>query len=551
MQEITRIHLAGTPYNVELPAKKELETYIEAITRSLHADADTMREIELRMSELLQERGVKQDGVIGKEDVSFLQKQLGQPSDFADETEGENAHDTPKTSTDIPKKRLMRDPSNAMIGGVCSGVAAYFGRDVVWVRIATAVLVLLTSGFMIPLYIILWIVMPEAKSAADRLEMTGSPVTLSAIKSTAQDVVVKGEPVLVKILRSIVGSVFAAGALAAMTAVVAVVAIMTGYRHDLMIRENMNWLPISIGLMSIAGLMLSVLFGLIAYLCFRVKAGRSLVIALVLTTLLGAVSFATGAAYTVTNIDDFRHRINAADKTVAYDTKGVLDANVKKIQVTLPQTDIRYVVTSGNPEMRDGYKTILQTKPELQLRRDGDTLVITGDQAITLPCSTMFIAANCAGSTKIFIYGPVLDAVKVDQASFAYQTDAQDALKLDADGDGFISLKSTSKIGVLDASIRSDVVFDARDASIGAANVQIQNQPQITFYKLDKLVLQSDGTCSADNGKTAEINAPMTGDVTYNGEQKTNNFSFECTAVRIKTPADATSLYREDGSFRG
>ena len=55
MNEITRIHLAATPYNIELSAKKELEIYLQSIEKSLKADAETMREIESRIVELLTE----------------------------------------------------------------------------------------------------------------------------------------------------------------------------------------------------------------------------------------------------------------------------------------------------------------------------------------------------------------------------------------------------------------------------------------------------------------------------------------------------------------
>ena len=52
MKEITRIHLAALPYNIEVAAKKELEKYLHAIESSLGADSDAMREIESRITEI-------------------------------------------------------------------------------------------------------------------------------------------------------------------------------------------------------------------------------------------------------------------------------------------------------------------------------------------------------------------------------------------------------------------------------------------------------------------------------------------------------------------
>lgn len=58
------------------------------------------------------------------------------------------------------QKKLVRDPNNKMIAGVCSGIAEYFGWDPTWVRAAFGVSLLFGgTGFFI--YIVLWIVMPE------------------------------------------------------------------------------------------------------------------------------------------------------------------------------------------------------------------------------------------------------------------------------------------------------------------------------------------------------------------------------------------------------
>jgi len=69
MKEITRIHLAKTPFSVEVDAKKSLEQYLDSIQKNMHAEPEAMREIEARMVELLAERGVSKDGVISYDDV--------------------------------------------------------------------------------------------------------------------------------------------------------------------------------------------------------------------------------------------------------------------------------------------------------------------------------------------------------------------------------------------------------------------------------------------------------------------------------------------------
>ncbi|MGH8159442.1 MAG: PspC domain-containing protein [Rhodanobacter sp.] len=58
-------------------------------------------------------------------------------------------------------KRLCRSRSNRTLAGVCGGIAEYYGWDPTLVRVAWIVLTLL-GGSGILLYLIMWLVMPEA-----------------------------------------------------------------------------------------------------------------------------------------------------------------------------------------------------------------------------------------------------------------------------------------------------------------------------------------------------------------------------------------------------
>ena len=89
-------------------------------------------------------------------------------------------------STDLEEpeagKKMFRDPEHKVIGGVSGGIAAYFGIDIVAVRLLFIVFTIFFGiGFIV--YIVLWIALPEAKSLTDRMEMQGEPVTLSNIES--------------------------------------------------------------------------------------------------------------------------------------------------------------------------------------------------------------------------------------------------------------------------------------------------------------------------------------------------------------------------------
>ncbi len=79
-------------------------------------------------------------------------------------------------------KKMYRNPDDKVLGGVASGVAMYFGIDVVIVRLLFVVL-LFFGGTGLILYIILWIILPEARTITDKMEMQGEPVTLKNIES--------------------------------------------------------------------------------------------------------------------------------------------------------------------------------------------------------------------------------------------------------------------------------------------------------------------------------------------------------------------------------
>src|SRR5205085_2356838 len=95
------------------------------------------------------------------------------------------------TSGEKARRRLYRNPDEKALGGVCSGLAAYFDIDVVWVRLAMFLLVFF-GGISIWVYIILWIIIPEAKTTAEKFAMRGESANINSIfrsfKEEAEDV---------------------------------------------------------------------------------------------------------------------------------------------------------------------------------------------------------------------------------------------------------------------------------------------------------------------------------------------------------------------------
>lgn len=183
MKEITRIHLAKVAYDIELDAKRELERYLNAL--HTHTDEEVMNDIEARMVELLGERGIAAGGVVTTDDIDDLKTHLGEPKDFADDS---NAEDQSSVNEAIPgeDKRLYRDMDNALLGGVCAGLAAYFGIEPVLVRIVFIGLALASFGWIFLIYPIMWFIVPPATTASQKLTMKGKPVTAASIKEFSE-----------------------------------------------------------------------------------------------------------------------------------------------------------------------------------------------------------------------------------------------------------------------------------------------------------------------------------------------------------------------------
>ena len=83
-------------------------------------------------------------------------------------------------------KKLFRDNDSKAVGGVSAGLANYFALDVVWIRVAFVIaLFVFGTGFW--LYIILWIIVPKAISASDKLMMKGKAVDIHSIQQQVME----------------------------------------------------------------------------------------------------------------------------------------------------------------------------------------------------------------------------------------------------------------------------------------------------------------------------------------------------------------------------
>ena len=201
MRKTLNINLGGLAFIIDENAFELLHNYLEALKRKFNNEAERaeiMNDIEARIAEMLNQRLEKSKEVIGVDDVQFVTDAMGKPEDIAgEETEEggatttgstQSATTTSSAATAPVKKRLFRDPDDAKVGGVISGLCHYFGiADPVWMRIAALILIFFTSGTILLVYILLLVIIPKAQTAAEKLQMKGEPVNINTIEKEIKE----------------------------------------------------------------------------------------------------------------------------------------------------------------------------------------------------------------------------------------------------------------------------------------------------------------------------------------------------------------------------
>jgi phage shock protein PspC (stress-responsive transcriptional regulator) len=212
MHKTVSASIGSSLFTVEESAYASLDAYLSSIRSHFGASAESdeiVSDIESRIAEEFSEALGTKRKVVLKDDVDAVIARMGTVEDFR-KFDGESAAAAHHGTAD-GKLRLYRDADDQMIGGVCSGIAKYFGIDPLIVRIAF-LLSLLIGGFGIIVYVLLWIFLPEARTTAEKVEMTGGRVTLSAIQHRI-DAVVSPEQrkgVVARVIRfpfAVIGSV--------------------------------------------------------------------------------------------------------------------------------------------------------------------------------------------------------------------------------------------------------------------------------------------------------------------------------------------------------
>ncbi len=191
MNKTININLGGIFFHIDEEAYQKMKRYLDAIRRSLSDDPqgrdEIIADIELRIGELLSERVKDVRQVVNESDIDEIIAVMGQPEDYMIDEELFTDDSGKNYSSKSSKKKLFRDGEDKFFGGVASGVAHYFDVDVIWIRIAILFAVFAGFGTGLLIYIVLWILLPEATTTAEKLQMQGEPVNISNIEKKIRE----------------------------------------------------------------------------------------------------------------------------------------------------------------------------------------------------------------------------------------------------------------------------------------------------------------------------------------------------------------------------
>ena len=177
MKQVININFHGQVVPIEVSAFDLLKQYTASLNNYFaneEGKEEIINDIESRIAELFQERLKKGVTCITDDDVNAIIKSMGRPEEFEGEDSTAYSQSFSSSSTTAGSqqyqqtpgpaevhKRLYRDENDKILGGVCAGLANYFGIDVVIVRIIFVVLAI-SFGFGLIPYIILWVAVPSS-----------------------------------------------------------------------------------------------------------------------------------------------------------------------------------------------------------------------------------------------------------------------------------------------------------------------------------------------------------------------------------------------------
>ena len=184
MKKNITVNIFGSLYAIDEDAYELLNRYQNDMKRYFSHREDggeIADDIEHRVAELLAE--LKTGGVeaITIEHVQDIIRRIGSPEEMETES-GEEQPVNDSANESRRQKKLYRNPDDKMLSGLTSGLACYFDKDPLLFRLLMVILAFLTQGLAVIAYLIVWLIVPEAKTPEQRLEMQGKSVNMENLR---------------------------------------------------------------------------------------------------------------------------------------------------------------------------------------------------------------------------------------------------------------------------------------------------------------------------------------------------------------------------------
>lgn len=520
MNEITRIHIAKVPYDIETAAKKEISEYIKLLEKYAD-DTELFNDIEIRITELLGERGIKVNGVITSEDVKAIRKQLGEPKEFLGDKDIDAESEIEVDDTGV--KKLYRDTDNAILGGVLSGMASYFQIDPVWVRLLFVILFLMTSGAAFFVYIVFWIVVPPAKTTAEKIQMTGKPVNIESIRELNES-----EPKMAaqyekagaarRVISIMAGTIFLIMSVGTLMFTIFAALGIGHFNPFQEIQVNPSWEVITAYILAIvAGVLLSILFAVFAYTSFIRKFSNRVAVAVVAVIITGLVSFGTAVGL------------------VAFNAGDQIQRNLKETSISVPDNFANINTLTINSELMNvNYIVDGTTRVVLQSLFDDKRPVVSvsGTDAI--------INYNAELSERwprmnpvLTIYGPKLSSLIVKHGGVSYKSQSQD-LAVEASGnDSTVDLKG-GEFSKLTLNLSDKSSIDASDATVQDVIINQRTGSNASLGTVKSLSIVQPDVCSINDKSSVKLKGVNAGSVQYNGNAiKAETYTTNCGSIIV------------------
>lgn len=534
MDKITRIHLAKIPYEISITAQAELKKYFDAIRQELDENLadETLSDIEVRITEILSERKVKRNDVITATDIKAIQQQLGTPEQFIDSDDIGHQVDAQPGDT----KRLLRNPDGAYVAGVASGLGAYFTIDPIFFRILFVILTFF-YGLGLLLYVLFWLLVPEAKSSSDKLQMNGQPVTVATLQTYRSGIQRKlGEkpnPIqqlimisftLCKKILKVVGTVWATLICLYLLAVVGILSSLTFVYpfRSLFISYGIDYVALSL-----VWLIALALIGLLVSFVMRLWGNRSSHLKIsaisLLTVLVIALAGAGATAVVVYNHFSDEYGNGKVTTALAMSSTSPISIPTKLDVNSDANLNLTYVIT--NQAIHATYQAYPGLgKPDMTITNSHGVLSINSSNLSQA-------APSCLGSLcqhiylpiHVTLYGPPLGTISDNSGAELSINNANlgKTVSLDAYHGSTINVNN-SYAKTMNITATSGANVQINNSSAQQTNVRVDMSSSVIAPYTTNLTATLPSNCNQNGAQVLYLNG-YSGHITLNGQLQSAN----------------------------